>query len=151
MTMVIRPASAADLPAVAGLVERYWEFESIPGFDRAKVERLLGGLLAEPSRGACWVADRDGRVLGYLLAVFMFSLEHGGLMAEIDEVFVSPAARSAGLGAALLSAAERELAARGLERLQLQLGPENSHARRFYERHAFESRRYEILDKPLRR
>ena len=136
---------------MADLVERYWEFESIPNFDRARVERLLGGLLAEPSRGACWVAEVDGRVHGYLLAVFMFSLEHGGLMAEIDEVFVSAEARSAGLGTKLLSAAERELSARGFKRLQLQLSPENHMARRFYGRQAFESRHYEILDKALNR
>ena len=87
---------------------------------------------------------------GYLVAVFMLSLEHGGLMAEIDEVFVSQEMRSAGLGTQLLEAAERDLAARGLLRLQLQLGVDNEGARRFYERHGFRRRAgYELLDKPL--
>jgi ribosomal protein S18 acetylase RimI-like enzyme len=149
VSTVIRLATAADLPAVAALVERYWEFESIPDFDRGRIERLLGGLLEDPSRGACWVAEVDGLVQGYLLAVFMFSLEHGGLMAEIDEVFVSTDVRGRRVGTELLAAAERDMAARDLKRLQLQLSPANHAARRFYERHAFQTRSYEILDKPL--
>lgn len=148
--MRIRPATRADIAGIATLAERYWEFESIAGFDRDRIEALLGELIAAPQRGACWVAEAEGRLHAYLLAVFMLSLEHGGLMAEIDEVFVSQEMRSAGLGTQLLEAAERDLAARGLMRLQLQLGVDNEGARRFYERHGFHRRAgYELLDKPL--
>ena len=148
--MLIRAAAMADIAGVASLAERYWEFESIGGFDRPRIETLLGRLLGEPQRGACWVADSDGQLCGYLLAVFMFSLEHGGLMAEIDEVFVSPEMRSAGVGTTMLATAERDLAGRGLVRLQLQLGVDNRGARRFYERLGLRRRAgYELLDKPL--
>src|SRR6266478_2550341 len=115
--MGIRLATVGDIADIAALVEGYWEFESIGGFDRPRIETLLRDLLSEPERGACWVAEDDGRLYGYLLAVFMFSLEHGGLMAEIDEVFVSPEARSAGVGALMVATAERHLAERGLVRL----------------------------------
>jgi len=149
--MGIRLATVGDAAGVTALVERYWEFESIGGFDRPRVETLLVNLLSEPERGACWLAEAGGRLCGYLLAVFMFSLEHGGLMAEIDEVFVLPEARSAGVGALIVAAAERDLAGRGLVRLQLQLGVGNERARLFYERHGFQRRAgYELLDKPLR-
>lgn len=142
----------ADIAGVAALAERYWEFESIDGFDRARISALLAGLLSQSERGACWVAEADGRLCGYLLAVFMFSLEHGGLMAEIDEVFVSQEMRSAGVGSLLVAQAESDLAKRGLVRLQLQLGVDNRRARLFYERHGFRRRAgYELLDKPLHR
>jgi GNAT superfamily N-acetyltransferase len=140
----------ADIADLASLAQRYWEFESLAGFDRPRIETLLGGLLNEPQRGACWVAESDGQLCGYLLAVFMFSLEHGGLMAEIDELFVSHDMRSAGVGSRLVAEAERSLGERGLVRLQLQLGVDNHSARRFYERHAYRRRAgYELLDKPL--
>ena len=148
--MLIRLATTGDAAAVAALVERYWEFEAIGGFDPLRVETLLAQLISQPQRGACWVAE-DGRgVCGYLLAVFMFSLEHGGLMAEIDEVFVAEEFRSAGLGSLLVTRAERDLEERGMVRLQLQLGVHNGHARRFYEHHGFRRRAgYELLDKPM--
>jgi ribosomal protein S18 acetylase RimI-like enzyme len=148
--MRVRPAAMGDISGIASLVERYWEFESIGGFDRTRVETLLGQLLAEPERGACWVAEAESRLCGYLLAVFMFSLEHGGMMAEIDEVCVSTEFRSAGIGSLLVARAERDLSERGLVRLQLQLGVDNDRARHFYERHGFSRRSgYVLLDKPL--
>jgi ribosomal protein S18 acetylase RimI-like enzyme len=148
--METRLATPGDIARVAALVERYWELESIGGFDRPRIEALLGHLLSEPDRGACWVAETDRGLCGYLLAVFMFSLEHGGLMAEIDEVFVAPEMRSAGVGALMVATAERDLAGRGMVRLQLQLGVDNERARLFYERHGFRRRAgYELLDKPL--
>ena len=148
--MLTRLAAVQDIAALALMVERYWEFESIGGFDRRRIETLLGSMLAEPERGACWVAEADGRLCGYLLAVFMFSLEHGGMMAEIDEVFVSPDMRSKGAGSRLLARAERDLAARGLLRLQLQLAVANERARLFYGRHGFSRRQgFELLDKAI--
>jgi ribosomal protein S18 acetylase RimI-like enzyme len=148
--MRVRLAAAGDIAEIASLVERYWEFESIGGFEGARAEALVGQLFCEPERGACWVAEEEGRLCGYLLAVFVFSLEHSGLMAEIDELFVSPDMRSAGVGAQLAATAELELAERGLMRLQLQIGVDNTPARRFYERLGFRRRAgYELLDKPL--
>jgi len=148
--MRIRLATEADISGVAALAQRYWEFEAIDGFDRPRIETLLRDLFSAPERGACWVADAGGQLCGYLLAVFMFSLEHGGLMAEIDELFVSQEMRSRGVGALLVTQAERDLAQRGLVRLQLQLGVDNERARLFYERRGFRPRAgYELLDKPL--
>ncbi|MEP6885652.1 MAG: GNAT family N-acetyltransferase [Gammaproteobacteria bacterium] len=149
-TLLVRLASPADAAAIATLVQRYWDFESIGGFDSVRIETLLGQLISEPQRGVCWIGESDGRVCGYLLAVFMFSLEHGGLMAEIDEVFVSEEFRAAGLGSLLVTRAERDLAERGMVCLQLQLGAHNESARRFYEKHGFRRRAgYELLDKSL--
>ena len=146
----IRLATQKDVAAVAQLVESYWEFESIPDFHAPRIESLLKELIAQPLRGACWVAESEGRLFGYLLAVIVFSLEHGGLMAEIDELFVSDDSRGSGTGALLVTRAERDLAERGLVRLQLQLGVGNHHARRFYEKHGFAARAdYELLDKSL--
>jgi GNAT superfamily N-acetyltransferase len=148
--MLIRPALTADIAGVTSLAEQYWKFESIHGFDRPRIETLLRQFLCEPDRGACWVAEAGGRLCGYLLAVYMFSLEHGGLMAEIDEVFVSEQERSMGIGALLVAQAERDLAIRGLVRLQLQLGVANARARAFYERLGFRRRAgYELLDKAV--
>src|ERR1700716_2796335 len=69
--MLIRPAAREDVAGIASLVKHYWEFESITGFDGPRIETLLRDLLSKPERGACWVAEADGRLCGYLLAVFM--------------------------------------------------------------------------------
>jgi len=147
----IRPANPADVPALLALIRRYWDCEGIAGFEALRIELVLQQLLAAGgSRGAIWVAGLEGSLLGYLIVVLVMSVEHKGLMGEIDEFFVLPEARSRGVGAALLAAAERTLAQRGCVRLQLQLGRGNARARSFYERRGYRARAgYELLDKAL--
>jgi GNAT superfamily N-acetyltransferase len=147
----IRRATPADVPRLLALVRRYWEFEGIRDFSALRVEVVLQQLLAERDRrGAVWVADSAGTLLGYLIVVLVMSVEHQGLMGEIDEFFVLPEARSRGVGAQLLAAAEAALAERGCTRLQLQLASGNSRARAFYQRRGYGTRAgYELWDKPL--
>lgn len=148
--MNVRSAAPRDIPQLLALVRRYWEFEQITGFEALRVEMLLQRLLGEPRLGAIWVAEESGRLIGYVVAVSMLSLEHGGVMAEIDELFVLPEARSRGVGAQLLTAAEAGLAARGCVRLQLQLAADNAAARAFYQRHGYLARDgRRLLDKAL--
>jgi GNAT superfamily N-acetyltransferase len=147
---VIRVADTSDLSALTSLIERYWEFERIKGFDAARITALLADLFRGPDRGQIWIAQLGGRSVGYLLVVYLFSLEHGGLMAEIDEFFVVPEKRSLKIGTALLEAATAAMAQRGVTRIQLQLGSNNLHGQRFYEKHGFEVlSAYGLLHKSL--
>ena len=146
----IRVAQPADLLRLVELVRQYWQFEAIRGFDAERVSTLLKRVLLHPNLGTIWVASADDQLVGYLLAVYVFSLEQQGLMAEIDEFFVAPAARAVGIGTALLDAAETGLAQRGCVCLQLQLGKENSSARAFYRRRGYSARDgYDLYDKRL--
>jgi hypothetical protein len=86
VSTVIRLANISDADHIASLVQRYWEFETIPGFDRPRITTLLAAFLRQKERGACWLAMKVDKPIGYLLAVYVFSLEHGGMMAEIDEL-----------------------------------------------------------------
>ena len=72
----VRPAASNDIPPLLALVRRYWEFEGIVGFAALRIELVLQRLLAEPRLGAVWVAESDGRLVGYLIAVLVLSVEH---------------------------------------------------------------------------
>jgi GNAT superfamily N-acetyltransferase len=148
--MQIRPATRTDIPQLLTLIRRYWDFEGITGFEALRIELLLQRLLADSAAGAIWVAESQRTLCGYLIVVLVLSVEHCGLMGEIDEFFVLPEARSHGTGVRLLAAAEDALARRGCVRLQLQLGAANTRARAFYQRHGYGPRSgYELYDKPL--
>lgn len=146
----IRPAARSDTAELAQLVGRYWAFEGIGGFDAERIRRVLERLLGEPHLGAAWVASSGTGLAGYLIGMYVYSIEHQGLTAEIDELFVLPEQRSRGTGAALLRAAEAAFARAGCTRVQLQLARANEGARAFYRRHGYAERsRYELLDKAL--
>ncbi len=150
--MAIRAAASADIPQLLALIRRYWDFEAIVGFDALRIELVLQTLLAPTgSAGAVWVAEQAGVLAGYLIVVRVTSIEHQGVMGEIDEFFVLPEARARGLGAALLAAAEAWLRQQGCVRLQLQLHKANRSARAFYERRGYAPRAdYELLDRALK-
>jgi ribosomal protein S18 acetylase RimI-like enzyme len=96
------------------------------------------------------VAVERGNLAGYLLVVYLFSLEHGGRMAEIDEFFVVPEKRHSKIGVALLEEATRTLVRDGVTQLQLQLGINNAPGKRFYERQGFRQvSDYTLWQKPL--
>ncbi len=150
--MDIRRARAQDVPQLLTLIRRYWDFEGITGFVALRIELMLKELIAHPGeRGLVWVAESERTLHAYLIAMVLMSIEHQGLMGEVDELFVMPEARCQGVGARLLAAMEADLLQRGCVRLQLQLAVGNSSGRAFYARQGYAPRAgYALLDKPLR-
>lgn len=146
----IQPASHADIGALLPLVEQYWRFEAIEGFDARRIAGLLERVIADAALGHAWIARVDGNPAGYLLAVYVFSLEYRGPTAEIDEFFVLPACRGLGVGSRLLDSAENTFRARGCTSVALQIGRDNAEARAFYRGHGFIDRAgFDLVDKML--
>jgi ribosomal protein S18 acetylase RimI-like enzyme len=150
MQPIIRCATPSDCAELVPLVEQYWRFEQIDGFHPERILQLLRACIAQPERSSCWVAGAPGAIHGYLLAVYMFSLEFGGSIAEIDELYVLDAHRSAGLGTALAQQAIAQMKQSGVMHVQLQVGVANRSARAFYERLGFGARAgYELIVRNL--
>jgi GNAT superfamily N-acetyltransferase len=149
-TPVIRQATESDVLTLLPMVREYWRFEAIEGFDAARIEVLLRRVIADASLGHAWLATVDGDPAGYLLAVYVFSLEHQGLTAEIDELFVLEKSRGLGVGARLLAAAEHTFRMRGCTNASLQIGRDNDEARAFYRAHGYADRAdFELVHKGL--
>ena len=149
-TTIIHAATVEDIDALLPMVEQYWRFENIEGFDPARMRALLTRVLEDASLGRAWITRVYGEPAGYLLAVYVFSLEHQGLTAEIDEFFVIPQHRDLGIGASMLAAAESQFRLEGCTNVSLQLGRSNEAARSFYRQHGFEERAgFELVSKML--
>jgi ribosomal-protein-alanine N-acetyltransferase len=77
------------------------------------------------------MAERDGRLLGYSLAVLVADEAHLGNLA------VHPDARGAGVGQALLDDLVQAAEKRRASRLTLEVRASNERARKFYYRNGF--------------
>ena len=147
----IQTAVPTDIETLLPMVEQYWRFENIEGFDAGRMRSLLLRVLEDANLGRAWLATVYGEPAGYLLAVYVFSLEHQGLTAEIDEFFVLPQYRSLGFGSRLLAKAEAQFLIEGCTHVSLQLGRGNEAARKFYRRNGFEDRAgYDLVSKTLK-
>ena len=129
----IRRAVTADGPRIIELDRELARFEKLPPPDEAEAARLLAWIF-ESHRMEALVAELDGRIEG--IALFFEGL--GSFRAKpflyLEDLVVSEAARSRGVGEALMSALAREVIARGGLRLEWAVLDWNVHAMRFYER-----------------
>jgi GNAT superfamily N-acetyltransferase len=112
MTLTIRPATATDLPLIAQLIRDLADYEKLAHevrFDEAVLGAKLFG--ARPYAEVV-IGELDGTPQGFALFFHNFSTFEGKPGIYLEDLFVRPEARGAGLGKALLS----HLAALALER-----------------------------------
>lgn len=146
----MRAALPSDAGSLLPLLEAYWRHDAIAGFESARLRRQLQEFLSTPAYGRGWLATRMGTPIGYLLCTLVYSFEHGGLMAEIDELFVDAGHRRRGVGQALLERARSQLTGLGCLVLQMQVADDNRDSQRFYSRLGFrEKRGYRLWLAPL--
>ena len=67
-------ATVEDAPILGALVEHYWRFERLQGYDRLRIEALLETLLGDSRAGAAWLAYDGATAIGYLLVVYVFKI-----------------------------------------------------------------------------
>ena len=133
---MIRVATLADLPE---LLPRTLALNAHEGITIAPdvLEAALRLLLGDASLGAAWLIEDAGAVCGYALTTYCFDLEFGGREAWMTEIWIDEPARGRGIATAALAQLDRELRARGVRALHLQVRPENP-AMRLYDRSGFE-------------
>jgi ribosomal protein S18 acetylase RimI-like enzyme len=130
--LTIREATAADLERLVDLIGAYWRHDGIAGFDPARLAAQVREFLADPALGRAWLGTVDGRAEAYLLCTFVYSFEHGGRMAEIDELYVAERCRGHGVGTRLVEHAIATTARAGCVALQMQVADGNDGAQAFY-------------------
>ena len=112
MTLSIRPASARDIPLIAQFIRDLAEYERLAHevrFDEAVLEAKLFG--TRPYAEVL-IGEIDGSPQGFALFFHNFSSFEGKPGVYLEDLFVRPEARGAGLGKALL----KKLAAIAVER-----------------------------------
>jgi GNAT superfamily N-acetyltransferase len=98
-----------------------------------------------PELGFVWMARRGEDVVACCVVCFAISTSRGGLVAKLDDVNVRPGLEGGGIGGAMLGALKAELRRVGVSRIDTAAHFDNPGARRFYERHGFETLREERM------
>ena len=130
---MIRPARAADIPAIHQMIRDLAEYErSLPEVSATEDDlraALLGG---HPSLFA-HVAEEDGELAGFALWFLNYSTWLGRHGIYLEDLYVRPERRGQGHGRALLAELARICVDRGYGRLDWSVLDWNSPTRRFYE------------------
>jgi len=148
MPAIIRSATSADVRALVGLMSEFYA-EAKFTLGTAAAAQAFEALLSAPELGTIWLAELDDQPLGHLVLTVAFSMEYGGLRGFIDDLYVRPAARGRGIGAALLVAAREGAIARGLRALCVETGLADHPARSLYARAGYVDSEHALLVQPL--
>ncbi|HYO13163.1 MAG TPA: GNAT family N-acetyltransferase [Thermoanaerobaculia bacterium] len=139
----IRPARPGDAATIIDFQLRMaWETEHLE-LDPDTVRRGVQAVLADPGKGAYWIAESAGQVVGSLLTTFEWSDWRNGTVLWIQSVYVLPEERGHGVYRALYEHLRRRVEDDpGLKGLRLYVDRRNTAAQRVYERLGMTSEHY---------
>ena len=138
MRYEIRQATRDDSPAIYRLVRELAVFEELEHKVRASEQDIAEMGFGERPYFHCLLAEEvaesgERQALGFALYVHNFSTFEGRPGIYLEDLFVSPSARGAGLGRTLLARLARICREQDFRRLDLSVLHWNP-ARQFYER-----------------
>jgi len=137
--MLVRTARIDDAERIATLFGQL----GYPN-DAAQLTARLADSAADESRQVL-VADDDGTVSGVAVLHVMTPLHLPHSWALLSALVVDDSRRSAGVGAALMQAAQAHAAQRGCAQLELSSSITRTRAHQFYERQGYREKRVRFV------
>lgn len=144
-----RAAHPEDEDAIVALSLALFTEDPGEPVSETQVRRTLAVLRDEPTRGRAAVLQRDGQVAGYALLISFWSNEYGGVICNVDELYLRPEHRGQGWGTSLFEAIWRDRALWPTPPvlLELEVTPSNTRARALYERLGFRAKNVTLRQK----
>jgi GNAT superfamily N-acetyltransferase len=130
---LVRTAEPNDVPAIVGLVHELAAYERASGCCVLTEAQLYAALFGARPALFGHVALAGGQVVGCALWFLNFSTWRGVHGIYVEDLYVQPAYRGRGHGAALLKELARECVRRGFTRLEWSVLNWNKLAVRFYD------------------
>jgi GNAT superfamily N-acetyltransferase len=129
----IAPVSAAEFEALLPLIAAYQRFYQAADIDEERNRAFFRRFLAPSQEGMLLGARREGEVVGYACLYWHFSSTKATESVLMNDLFVSEAARGAGVGRALIEASAAVARERGASCLQWSTAPDNTQAQALYD------------------
>ncbi len=132
----IRRATGKDLPVLVSLME---EFYREAGFelDHELATAAFEELLSRDGLGCAWIIRDEELDVGHLVLTLRFAMEHAGMVACVDDLFVRPAHRNRGLSTAALRRAREFCETSGVRAMTVEVAPGNGPAQTVCRRMGF--------------
>jgi GNAT superfamily N-acetyltransferase len=142
MPLRIREGAPKDAEAIAGIHVRAWQTAyrgqlTDEYLDDLKVEDRLeqhrGALESAPADYRMWVAEEDGRPVGFAVTARSQDADADERTAEVYAIYLEPDRVGTGVGRELFAHAVADLRERGFRTATLWVLETNEPTRRFYE------------------
>lgn len=132
MSVIVRPATPADVPRISELIRELAEYERSADQAVATADDLRAALFASQPALFGHVVEWDGAVVGFALWFINYSTWVGKHGIYLEDLYVTPEMRGRGAGKALLAELASICVQRGYGRLDWWVLDWNSPAIGFY-------------------
>lgn len=103
MTVIVRDARREDVADLLRLIRDLARYEKAEDQVKADVPQLAATLFGEGATAHAMVAEQDGLIVGLAIYFFNYSTWQGRNGLYLEDLFVEPEQRGAGIGKALLA------------------------------------------------
>ena len=121
MTTAINLAGPDGAALLLPLMQRYHAERGLT-YDDAHRAAAATPLLEGSPLGAVWLIGPQRAPLGYVLVTFGWSVELGGMIGWVEEMFIRPSVRSRGIGTEVLHAVAVSLGQVDIRALHVRVG-----------------------------
>ena len=132
MTTLVRRAIIDDVPEILRMIRALAAYERAPDAVQATVETLTDMLFGADPKVFAHIAEVDGVPAGVAVWFLNFSTWTGRHGLYLEDLFVDPAVRRAGVARALFGALAAEAKARDCARIDWAVLDWNEDAKHFY-------------------
>jgi GNAT superfamily N-acetyltransferase len=133
MTITIRPAVPDDAALIHQFIRELAAYEKLLDMVLITVTGVQAMLFTGSPRAFCDIADMDGEPVGFALWFYNVSTFEGHNGLYLEDLYVKPEARGAGVGRALLARLARRCVDENLKRMEWSVLDWNAPAIRFYD------------------
>jgi ribosomal protein S18 acetylase RimI-like enzyme len=131
----LKRCTEADIDELNQWAQCYYSEDHIE-FEPQRFNAALRGAMAS-DRGAAFWLYAHGKHAGYAIVLDGWSVEYGGLAAELDELYVAPEFRGRGVASAALEALKAHCKTRGVVIFSMETTPDNARAQALYQKRGF--------------
>jgi GNAT superfamily N-acetyltransferase len=130
---LVRPATPVDAGLVLAFILELAEYERLSDSVKTTEADVARLLFSAAPRAFCEIAETDGIPVGFAFWFYSVSTFEGRHGIYLEDLYVRPAARGAGVGKALLAHLARRCLAEDLARLEWAVLDWNTPAIAFYD------------------
>ena len=132
MSLLIRDARPADARTIVRLIKALAEYEKLSAEIENDEARVAEAFFGPNPRTFCSIAEMSGEPVGYAIWFYSYSTFTGRHGIYLEDLFVVPEHRGAGIGKAFLRTLAARCRSEGLTRLEWAVLDWNRPAIRFY-------------------
>ena len=131
MEINFKTADQFDIEKIVEMMIIFYQHEHLE-FNIDKNLKIVDELLNNSNLGKIFLIRSGNETVGYIIITYGFSIEYGGGLALIDELYIKKEFRNKGIGTETLKFVEENCKVSGMETIHLQVKNFNSSAKKLY-------------------